>query len=118
MIPRILAACPTLERYRTLSHNTLEELGLPRCPLRVINRHQAANARCPLFPQQRTCGERAAPDPFAITGITMISSDTATSQNCSPLRRHRHRFYRQERTRKRQGAAPMRWLLRRCPKHH
>ena len=24
MIPGILAACPTLERYRTLSHNTLE----------------------------------------------------------------------------------------------
>jgi hypothetical protein len=35
MIPRILAACPSLERYRTLSHNTLEELGLPRRQLRV-----------------------------------------------------------------------------------
>ena len=34
MIPGILAACPTLERYRTLSHNTLEELGLPRRPFR------------------------------------------------------------------------------------
>jgi hypothetical protein len=35
MIPGILAACPTLERYRTLSHNTLEALGLPRRPFRV-----------------------------------------------------------------------------------
>ena len=35
MIPRILAACPSLERYRTRSHNALEELGLPRRQLRV-----------------------------------------------------------------------------------
>ena len=42
MIPRILAAC-TLERYRTLSHNTLEELGLPRRPIGV-NRVGLADA--------------------------------------------------------------------------
>ena len=38
MIPRILAACPSLERYRTRSHNTQKELGLPRRQLRVIER--------------------------------------------------------------------------------
>jgi hypothetical protein len=35
MIPGILAPCPTLERYRTLSQGTLEALGLPRRQFRV-----------------------------------------------------------------------------------
>ncbi|SRR6266403_4359423 len=50
MIPSILAACPTLERYRSLSHNTLEELGLPRCPLRVEIRTSRPSCRMSVLP--------------------------------------------------------------------
>ena len=56
----------------------------------VISRHQAANDRCPLFPQQRTVIEQAALTAsgaaltaFAITGITTISSGTGTSMCCT-----------------------------------
>jgi len=50
MIPGILAARPTPERYRTPSHNTLEELGLPRRPFRVNPIVLTAHGSLPVFP--------------------------------------------------------------------
>jgi hypothetical protein len=82
--------------------------------LRVKSSHQAANDRCPLFPQQRTFVDQAAPTAsgaaltgFSITGVTMIS--TGTFLNCSRLRRHRRRVHR-SRTCKHQEATPLRWI--------
>jgi hypothetical protein len=50
----------------------------------VKNRHQAANDRCPLVQQQRTCVERAAPTAsgaslpgFAVTGLAMIGTGSS-----------------------------------------
>ena len=45
MIPGILAACPTP------SHNTLEELGLPRRPFRVNPIVLTAHGSLPVFPR-------------------------------------------------------------------
>jgi hypothetical protein len=53
---------------------------------------------------------------FAITGTTMIITGTSTSMCCSRLHRQRHRLPRRDSAAERQGAPPMRWLLRRCRK--
>ena len=75
MIPRNLAACPTLERYRTLSHNTLEELGLPRCPLRGHSRPnwavRAMSGLPPIATEYRTSLEvRFVPGPDSCTATS------------------------------------------------
>jgi hypothetical protein len=54
MIPGILAACPTLERYRTLSHNTLEALGLPRRPFRVKSAVLTVGPGLPVYRDEQT----------------------------------------------------------------
>jgi hypothetical protein len=51
---------------------------------------------------------------FSITGITMIITGTSTSRCCSRLHRQRHPLQRRNSAAERQGAPPMRWLLRRC----
>jgi hypothetical protein len=58
MIPRILPARPSLERYRTRSHNTLEELGLPRRQLRVKSAVSTLCQPLPVYPDQRTSSDR------------------------------------------------------------
>src|SRR4030081_3498024 len=100
--PHIIIQSPRLRGGEFESH--LQKRLLQQ--YRSKSRHQAVNDRCPLFPQQRTFVDQAAPTAsvasltgFAITGV--VSSGTGVSRCYSRL--HRHRRPRPDRAAERPG---------------